>query len=77
MIAKLLGMAELDFTSGNGEKIQGCNLFVSYQDENVVGEKTDKFYVKKEIKMPEQIKIGDELNIFFNSKGKVEAILKK
>jgi len=77
MFAKLLGIMELNFKNSNGEQVQGANIFVSYQDENVIGEKTDKFYVKKEIAIPEQIKIGDVLNISFNCKGKVEAITKK
>ncbi len=77
MVAKFIGYQQLDFTSPNGEHIKGANLYVSYLDENVTGEKTEKFFVKPEIKFPEQLKIGMQMNLSFNHKGKIESITMK
>lgn len=75
MVAKLVGVGKVDFTSQSGDHIEGNKLYVCYQDDNVTGFKTDEFFVKKEIKLPD-VKINDEVNIYFNSKGKVEAVIK-
>lgn len=77
MIVKLIGVQKVEFVNAVGEQIQGNNIFVSYPDERVVGEKAEKFFVKPEVAFPEQMKIGEQINISFNSKGKVEQITKK
>lgn len=77
MLAILLGFQKLDFNTPNGENIKGTNIYVSYSDENVVGEKSERFFVKQEVVFPENVKIGDSVNITFNHKGKVESISKK
>lgn len=77
MIVRILGIQKVEFVNALGEQIQGNNIFVSYPDERVVGEKAEKFFVKPEVTFPEQMKIGGEINISFNSKGKVEQITNK
>lgn len=76
MQAILLGVQELDFTSTSGNQIQGNNIFVCFEQDGIIGHRTEKFFLKKEITLPEKIKINDSINIFFNHKGKVEAINK-
>lgn len=77
MVVRILGIQSVDFVNALGEQIQGNNIYVSYPDERVMGEKAEKFFVKPEVAFPEQMKIGEQINIFFNSKGKVEQITKK
>ena len=76
MQVKLLGYSKVDFTSDRGDRIEGSNLYISFNENHVVGQKCDRVYVKAGIELPEQLKIGDTLNLFFNNKGKVEAISK-
>ena len=71
----LLGRQRLEFRNNVGETIKGINLFVAYEDPSVEGFKTDKFFVKPEIKLPE-LKMKDSIVIYFNSKGKVEGVTK-
>lgn len=75
MKAKLVGFSQIDFQNGDGERIAGTNLFVTYPDDRVSGVKTDKFFVKDSVELP-QVKLNEEINIFFNQRGKVEAITK-
>lgn len=77
MVAKLIGISDVNFLTPNGDRIEGNNIFVSYADPNVVGEKTEKFFVKKDIAFPENLKIGESINLSFNQRGKIEAIIKK
>lgn len=75
MLFNLRGRQKISFANAQGELIEGENWFVSYLDESVEGEKTEKFFVKPEVKIP-AVTIGDKVNIYFNQKGRVEAITK-
>lgn len=75
MEAKLLGIQNLKFTNTNGEIINGTNIYCAFADENVEGFKTERFFIKPEIKMPD-CKLNDIINISFNMKGKVEKLMK-
>ena len=77
MLATIRGIQEMDFVGSNGEHIQGANLFVSYADEGVVGERCERFFCRPEIEFPESMKIGSQVNIAFNHKGKVESVSAK
>lgn len=76
MQTKLVGVQPIHFTNNNGETINGTNLFCAFKDENVQGMRTERFFIKPEIALPEQIKINDVLEISFNHKGKIESITK-
>lgn len=73
MVAILIGYSEVDFKTDRGDHIEGLNLYVSYEDNNVIGEKSERFFVNKDITVP-NLKVGDSLNLFFNHRGKVESI---
>lgn len=76
MQAKLLGVMPVNFRNNNGEEISGTNIFVAFKDENVEGLRTEKFFLKDNISLPENIKLNDNLEIAFNYKGKIEMIAK-
>ncbi len=75
MVVKLLGIKEINFANAAGERIQGTNIYVCYPEENTAGMIAERFFVRNGITIP-QIKTGEEINIAFTSKGKVEAITK-
>ena len=76
MQAKLLGVMKVNFTNNQNEAVQGTNLFVAFQDENVEGLRAEKFFLKDTIALPKDAKINDVIDIVFNFKGKIEAINK-
>lgn len=76
MQAKLLGVMKVNFTNNQNESVQGTNLFVAFQDENIEGLRTEKFFLKDSIALPKDTKINDVIDIVFNFKGKIEAINK-
>lgn len=75
MTVKLLGIQPVDFLNNNGETIKGINIFCAFPDEAVEGLRTEKFFLKDGIKLPE-CKVNDNLNVSFNRKGKVEMVYK-
>lgn len=75
MQAKLVGVQRVNFTNNSGEVIKGTKLFCEFKDENVEGLKTNSFFIKPEIKIPE-CKINDVIELSFNMNGKVESINK-
>ena len=77
MVAKFLGYQKLDFMSDDGKRVEGVNIYVAHSDPHVTGEITSKFYVNPEIKFPEQLKIGMQVNLAFNHRGKIESITMK
>lgn len=72
---KLIGLQSVNFTSNNGETICGTNIWVAYSDENVTGLKSQKFFLKKEIQLPE-VKPNDNLRLTFDMKGRVISVEK-
>lgn len=75
MKAKLVGVQEIHFTN-NGEEINGTNIFCAFQDENVEGLRTEKFFLKNGITLPKEVKLNDTIDISFNNRGKVEMVFK-
>ena len=76
MMAKLIGLMGVNFINSNGEEVKGINIFTAFEDKNVQGLRTEKFFVKADITLPKDTKINDTLNISFNHKGKIESIEK-
>ncbi len=74
MQVQILGFQMVDFTTKKGDVIRGSNLFVGWEDENVTGMHTEKFFVKDGIELPKDTKINDRVDLSFNMHGKVEAI---
>lgn len=75
MQAKLVGIQRVNFTNNNGETISGTNIFCAFKDENVEGLRTEKFFLRLEITLPD-CKLNDTIEISFNMKGKVEMLYK-
>lgn len=73
MRVRLIGKRELDFVS-NGEKIQGTQLFFSHPSDGVLGEKTDKIFIRHGFTLPAELAPGSILDIFCDTKGHVEAV---
>lgn len=75
MEAKLIGVQDINFTNNKGESIRGTNIFCAFNDDNVEGLRTEKFFLKDGIALKD-IKLNDIIEITFNMKGKVEMIYK-
>lgn len=74
MLVQILGKQTLDFTTRDGQLIKGTNLYVAYQQEDIVGLKSDKFFVRDGIIIPKELKINDKAEVYFDHRGKVEGI---
>lgn len=75
MQVKLIGVQPIKFSNSNGETINGINLYCAFKDENVDGLRTEKFFIKNTIKLPD-CKLNETLELQFNMKGKVEMVTK-
>lgn len=78
MKVQLVGVQKINFTNNNGEVINGQTLYITYSEsnENLLGVRTDKIFVKPDISIPKEIKIGDFIDLGFTNKGKLETIKK-
>lgn len=74
MKMKLVGVQPIHFTNNNGEVIEGTNIFCAFEDENVQGLRTEKFFLKDGINLPKDTKLNSVIDVSFNMKGKVEMI---
>lgn len=56
-----------------GEIIEGTSLYIGYKDENVVGQMTDKKFVRSTLQIPcmSELQPGQMLDLDLNTKGKV------
>jgi len=75
MKAKLVGVRDLDFTASDGKRVKGVTLHLIFADEGVNGHATDKIFVRSEIELPKDLAVGKSLQVFFNRRGKVEAVV--
>ncbi|MCL2190173.1 MAG: hypothetical protein FWB87_15585 [Defluviitaleaceae bacterium] len=75
MLATLQGIRTLDFTANNGERVQGTQLFVSFEEAGVTGFATDKLFVRTDVHLPDKLKPNTQIEVFFDRKGKPEAII--
>ena len=66
MQAILHGIQKVDFVNDQGERIQGTKLFLSYRDEKVVGQKTDKLFLKAGYQLPQGLATGAVLDMSFD-----------
>lgn len=73
MKMRLLGARELDFKANDGSQVKGMQLFVAYTAENVVGEMSDKLFIRAGTDLP-QFKVGEVIEVAFNNRGKVESV---
>lgn len=74
MDVRLLGVQNVSFTASNGDRIEGTNLFCSFTDENVQGEKVAKFFLKKGIPLPKDIRLNTQITVLFDMHGRIEAV---
>jgi len=68
----LLGVRNLDFTTQEGQ-VKGTQLFIAFDEDDVKGKAADKIFIKSDMQLP-KLELNKPFNVFFNRKGKVEAI---
>lgn len=72
MVVYLLGYKHLDFES-NGERVKGTQVFGAYEEDGVIGQRTDKFFFRDGFELPD-LHPGITLDMVFNRKGKPEKV---
>ena len=75
MIVNVVGKSKVDFSNASGEIIRGTTLYVTHIVDNVEGLKAEKFFIKESISCND-VNVGDNIEIFFNQRGKVDTIRK-
>lgn len=66
MNAVVHGIQKVDFINDQGERIQGTKLFIGYRNDNVVGQKTDKLFLKAGFPIPKELAPGVVLDLSFD-----------
>ena len=81
MNVSLVGVQDMNFTSPDGNEINGVKVFIAYPDENTYGNVAESKFIKRNIyesfnlpvkKLIE--KIGEVVNVEFNPKKKIVGI---
>lgn len=75
MLANVIGLRPLDFSTKDNKQIRGMQLFVSFVENGVTGHATDKLFVRADVELPKKLQVGQEIDIYFDRKGKVEAVV--
>lgn len=75
MKVKVTGFRKVNFTDQNtGRTVNGTSLYVVYPDPDVVGERSDKFFIDENLNLDlSQVLPGVALNLMFNRRGKVSS----
>lgn len=70
----LIGKRLVDFTAEDGRRICGASIYIGYEDNDVEGMVVDKVFVSSEKVALNDLKVGADLDIEFNNKGRVIAV---
>ena len=73
MQVNFLGRKFLDFITNDGKTVRGEQLFISYPETGVIGERTDKLFIPDGFPLQDMTP-GDALEVSFNNRGKPEKI---
>lgn len=76
MKARIIGIEEINFKNQVGEVISGTNIFIAYEHPNTEGLRCDKVFLKEEVKLADDIKPNELVEIYFNMRGKAEKVEK-
>lgn len=60
------GIQEVDFVNDQGERVEGTKLYIGYRDDKVVGQRTDKLFLKKGFPIPKELAPGAVLELSFD-----------
>lgn len=74
MRAYARGIKQLDFTTKEGERVKGTQVFYTYASDGVVGEAADKIFLRQDFPIPPDLAPGKAIDIFCDTKGRVEHI---
>ena len=74
MVAKLVGMRSVDFVAEDGRRVSGFSLYLGTRNENVIGYQIDRVFVSADKVDSKVLKVDTEINVDFNSKGRVVAV---
>lgn len=66
MQAVAYGIQDIDFTNDQGERIEGTRIYIGHHDDKVVGQRTDKLFLKKGFPIPKELVPGAVLELSFD-----------
>lgn len=66
MQAVAYGVQTVDFVNDQGERIEGTRLYIGYRDDKVIGQRTDKLFLKKGFPIPKELAPGAVLELSFD-----------
>lgn len=72
MIAKVIGIQKIDYTSRNGNQVVGTKLHCAYLMDVVEGYAVEAVFTKKPL--PQGLKLDSTINVYYNKYGSVECI---
>lgn len=75
MISKLVGFRRFQYKrKSDGQTVDACNLYITYPgNADVVGDVAETVFCKSDI-VPKDLKVGDNLQVFYNRFGSVESV---
>ena len=81
MKVSLVGVHDMNFTSRDGNEINGVKVFIAYPDENTYGNVAESKFIQRNVydsfKLPVEkliAKIGEVVNVEFDPKKKIVGI---
>lgn len=76
MRGTIVGLRKMSFTDNQNRKIEGTNVFLTYQDKNIQGLGTDKVFlnVDRIRSLERDPEVGDTIFISYNRYGKVDEV---
>lgn len=74
MNMQVIGKKKLNFTSKEGRVVDGTSVYLAYEEDDVEGMITEKFFIPSVKLLFSDFRVGDILNISFTRKGKIDSV---
>ena len=76
MRGTIVGLRKMKFTDKDNRVVDGTQVFLTYQNENIDGEGTDKVFLSADRlrQLERDPEIGDRIFISYNRYGKVDEV---
>ena len=71
---RIEGSRAVNFTTDDGKVIEGMSIYITYPEDGVTGRVAEKAFLHKDVELPKGTKIGSNVELYYNKKGKVIAV---
>lgn len=69
------GIENVDYVNRQNRHVEGVRLHCTYSSDKINGSGCEAFWCGRNVNLPSDLKLGDDVNILYNRYGGIEAVV--